>query len=570
MSNIQGKAGVLEELIEIEGIGQGKGRLHPHYAILRVWAVKTDKTVELAIPYGNHPDALSALWKICAKNGVGLLTARRKHSLENMVETAVDQAVDMQLVYRVADVPGWHGGHFCTPCRSFSPAGAKKLAFAIENIARPYRWQRKGDLKSWRKFIRQVGLGNPLIKFAIMLAFVAPLLRLVDLPGIGICLIGDTSTGKSIILKLAGSVWGGDASGEEKLGFADALRITKNAHELLARQARDSLLVLDDIQNIPGKAADRAELLRGLVYDLVSAGDKMRLSSPGKSFSSRLVFIGASNERLEKLLQDGGVSVDPSFGVRCAQIPVDGPHGVFNHVPVGRNSAEFAKEIDEKTREHFGCASRKFLKALVEWRAQDEAELKNWIKGKMRKAKIAMGVDGQDGATDRIADYFALAYAAGSMAQKFDILPWERGDMLEAVAEMFAKARAFSTIKDRSTNACDHLQRHIQEHEGNFLCIRSNKGGLDKLEFDGALGVKYCPNDERVEYLFSRQRFTQIFGQGRRLEIAVKELLNAGHLIVDQGSSGSRKNQTKRRILGEKRKRLRVYCVKSDILNSRE
>lgn len=566
MSQVDRHSDSLENLIEVKGLGRGQGRLHPHYAILKVRAIRTGEERKLPVSLGGVHDGLGSIREFCAKNGIGLISAKRKRDIENAVEAALDQAAKMTATYAVADVPGWHGGSYCTPRRCYND-GRNSAIFAVDGIARRSRWARCGRYRAWRKAICRAGLGNSTITFMMMAAFMGPLLQLADRPGVGFCLVGETSTGKSILLKLAGSVWGGDVSGDDKHGFADTLRITPNAQELLARQARDALLVLDDTQNLPGKPADRAEVLRTLVYDLTSGGDKARLNTPGKSFSSRLVFMMASNENLEKIMQDGGVHVDESFRVRCIQIPVSGPSGIFHHKSIGEGPANFANNIDAQVRENHGHASSEFLKGLVEWRAQDEAELRAWIGKKMQKAKDAMGVDGQDGPVARISDYFALAYAAGVLARKFKILPWSRGDMLDAVVETFAKSQAFSTDHVTRITAPRRLRRYIQEHEDGFLRVRHDGCGVDEKAFDVAPGVKYRTKDQESEYLFSRRHFAGLFGQGQMLETAIKQLMDGGCLKTDGGGTTSRKNQTKRRFLATKRTRTRVYCVRASILN---
>lgn len=566
MSKVDRQGDLLRKLVEIKGVGRGWGRIHPHYAILHVHALRTGESEKLALPLGGGANGLGSIHEFCAENGIGLVTAKRNRDLQNMVEAAVDRTTKKAETYIVADVPGWHGGSFCTPRRSYSRDG-EEVVFAAGGIARRMRWSRHGSFRVWRKAVCRAGLGNPTITFMMMAAFMGPLLQLVDRPGVGFCLVGETSTGKSILLKLAGSVWGGDASGDDKHGFADTLRITPNAQELLARQARDALLVLDDTQNLPGKPADRAGVLRTLVYDLTSGGDKARLNTPGHSFSSRLVFMMASNENLEKLMHDGGVYVDESFSVRCIQIPVSGRFGIFDHLSIGESPANFANAIDAQVRDNHGHASSEFLKSLVEWRAKDEAKLRVWIGKKMQKAKDAMGIDGRDGPVARISDYFALAYAAGVLARKFKILPWGRGDMLNAVVETFAKSQAFSADRVTHFAAQGRLRRHILEHEDRFLSVRHDGEGVDEKAFDAAPGVKYRTKDWETEYLFSRRHFMGLFGQGAMLETAIKQLLDSGCLKTDGGGITSRKNQTKRRILATKSTRTRVYCVRASILN---
>ncbi|MTJ03983.1 MAG: DUF927 domain-containing protein [Sediminimonas qiaohouensis] len=66
----------------------------------------------------------------------------------------------------------------------------------------------KGTLEEWRATVAAPCSGNPLMIFALSLAFSGPLLSVLGREGGGFHLRGDTSKGKSTLQRLAASVWG--------------------------------------------------------------------------------------------------------------------------------------------------------------------------------------------------------------------------------------------------------------------------------------------------------------------------------------------------------------------------
>ena len=65
-----------------------------------------------------------------------------------------------------------------------------------------------GSLGDWRQCVSVPAQSHALAALAISAAFVGPLLHLAGLESGGLHLFGNSSTGKTTLLKLAASVWG--------------------------------------------------------------------------------------------------------------------------------------------------------------------------------------------------------------------------------------------------------------------------------------------------------------------------------------------------------------------------
>ena len=81
--------------------------------------------------------------------------------------------------------------------------------------------------------------------------------------------------------------------------------------------------------------------------------------------------------------------------------------------------------------EHFGLASRDFLRQLVEWRARDEAGLLAWFE-KRREflSDAAHRIDTHGRRLDRVHEKMATLYATGRLCIGFGLFPWKKERLL--------------------------------------------------------------------------------------------------------------------------------------------
>ena len=66
-----------------------------------------------------------------------------------------------------------------------------------------------GTLADWKTNIATPVRGNNLLQFSLCVAFAAPLLKPMNVGGGGFHLVGESSIGKTVALKIFGSVFGG-------------------------------------------------------------------------------------------------------------------------------------------------------------------------------------------------------------------------------------------------------------------------------------------------------------------------------------------------------------------------
>ena len=330
------------------------------------------RTIELVVSLRDLTTDRTPLLVAGSNSGMPLITPAQQASFFNQVTAAITRVPDEsdEPAFYVARQLGWRLPHYVyvTPDYVYGPSGAFVIPMLTE-IERPHRWYLSGTLDDWRTFATWAARGNPLVILSFCTALVPPLLALLSEESFGVYLVGETSTGKSVLSSAAGSFWGGDP--QHVLGFGLSWRSTVNALEMRALSARDGLLILDDSQNIPGNKRQRAETFRDALFGLTGGSEKARLNAPEAPRSWRTVIWSTGNDSVAKFLAAGGIDYDESYAVRMLEIPADRRHGVFDRIPPRYMEARFAERIKLEANRNFGWASDSCLRYLINQLAMD-------------------------------------------------------------------------------------------------------------------------------------------------------------------------------------------------------
>jgi uncharacterized protein (DUF927 family) len=180
--------------------------------------------------------------------------------------------------------------------------------------------------------------------------------------GGGFHFFGPSSCGKTTLLRLAGSVWGGGG----ELGFGLTWRTTDNALEGVAAGHNHTLLVLDEIGQIDPKALGDAAyaLANGQAKGRMRANTDLRVRARW-----RVPVISSGEITLAERIREGGLGRKVRAGqeTRIVDVPAEAGtgFGVFDHGG-GHSSADpLARAIREQTTRLYGTAGPAFVEALV-------------------------------------------------------------------------------------------------------------------------------------------------------------------------------------------------------------
>ena len=162
---------------------------------------------------------------------------------------------------------GWHDLAFVLPDEVFGEADDEIVCFQPP-VEIKHSYAVGGDFAVWQNEVARFAIGNSRLVVAISMALAPPLLHVLGMEGGGLHFRGSSSIGKTTLLHVAGSVWGGGGLA----GYARRWRATDNALEGVAQSHCDTLLALDELAEIEAVAAGRA------AYMLANGQGKAALS----------------------------------------------------------------------------------------------------------------------------------------------------------------------------------------------------------------------------------------------------------------------------------------------------
>ena len=267
----------------------------------------------------------------------------------------------------------------------------------------------------WRALL----IGNSRVTLAISAAFAAPLLRLLDIEGGGLHFRGSSSIGKTTVLHVAGSVWGGGGVN----GYLRRWRTTDNGLEGVALLHCDTLLTLDEIAEVDAGVAAKA------AYMLANGQGKSRAGRSGDVRPARewrLLFISTGEIGLaDKLGEDRSRRTTAGQEVRVVDLPADAGVrlGIFETLHGFNRASDLADHLKSAAARNYGHPSRDFLRRVTEdpegTREKVHALVEEWL-----REHCPERADGQVG---RVARRFAIIAAAGELASEMRVTGWPAG-----------------------------------------------------------------------------------------------------------------------------------------------
>lgn len=320
---------------------------------------------------------------------------------------------------------GWHttpkGAAFVMPRRTL---GAGDTVFQSEHAAHD-EFITRGEMAGWRDDVAALCSGNPLLVLSVSSALAGPLLSLTNRAGGGLHFVGDSSTGKSTLLQVAGSVWGGT-------GFIRTWRATGNGLEGIAAALNDTCLILDEI----GEADPRE--VGSIVYAIGNGTGKSRAARTGGARAAarwRVMLLSSGERSLAAHMAEGGKRSKAGQGVRLLDIPAQRHHGAFDtlhHLADGRALSDHLKTAVARHHGHLGPA---FIERLL----TDDQDFPALLEG---FAQVE-GFDSKDGLEGRAAASLALIGMAGELATEYGLTGWCEGEALDAAIDAYGAWKAF-------------------------------------------------------------------------------------------------------------------------------
>ena len=250
--------------------------------------------------------------------------------------------------------------------------------------------------------------------------------------------------------------------------------------------------------------------------------------------------------------------------VRVIDIPaeIDQKYGILKSLPDGfQSTSEFVQHLELNCKSYYGSAKYHFLDSLIEDLNKDKANVVDFIAKRITYFKKNIKVDLNNGIEVRIADKFALVYAAGCLATKYEVLPFERKDILNGIIK------------------CYRYSQGVPEHEQLYEEILNNlkqSDSVDLLKHSGkytekeikSFDIIQCNVNDQSVLAVTKKCLQQICGE-QDVKGFLRYLVDKGILLTQKDSRGKLKytRQIRYKLKGYKNSKAieRRYCIRLEM-----
>lgn len=499
------------------------------------------KTHALA-PLAHHQDRVTGFLSGLAKSGIVLPSSTARANIDRGIAYVRDWP---PLLY-VAATAGMHCGAFVKPDGSF--IGKPTVPIFGTMLRQPLHLSQAGSLEGWQQTIRTfIRDRSPVATMSVCLAFAGPVLDLMSKgnnPGIE--LLGETSIGKSKALDVAASVWGAPLG--DPGSVAISLRSTTNGIEQRMLSRGGAFVAADEVGHL-GRGKQQ-EVLGEIVFLLGEGVERERYDNPAAP-RARMPYLLTTNKPIAHVLADiDRDSLDPILA-RLITIPADEGrgHGIFNSLPKGyASSGAVVDALDRALADNHGHAADAFLKRWAKEYRKDEAALRRKVDELVGTFRDRVGADRNDGRAERWMRTFGAAYAAGSLASDWCILPIKT--IMKPLIYCYRRA---TVLRDHNAaprkSAVDLLHEYTRKNRALLVNLDDRaRPRLSTKKLNKHSGFLITRKGRRV-LVMRTQAFDAAFGtDGRRL---LAELERMKRLIATEGRQTQlkvRKNSPKDRV----------------------
>lgn len=419
----------------------------------------------------------------------------------------------------------------------------------ILDIAGSSPFETSGTTDGWRDGVGTLVSGHSRAVLAVSLAFVGPLLRMVNAEGGGFNLFGQSSRGKSTLAAAAASVWGRGANG----GFLKSWRTTANALEGAAAVCSDTLLAIDELGTIEAKEAANA------IYSLANGQGKQRMSKNAdlrQALTWRVPILSTGEIPMDaKLSEDRSKGAKAGQQVRLLDIPADAGKGfgVFSHAGPDGDPAKLSNEIKREAEANYGHAGPAFVSRIIREGFDKVAKDARKAMAAFAEQNVPADADGQ---VVRVAQRLALIAVAGELATLWGIVPWRTGEAVSAAKDALDTwiNRRGGAEAAEITESLSRVRSIIEAHGASRFELLGGDGSRPVIN---RLGYVKGEGEDKV-FLFLPESWKSEVCAGMDPKLVASVLASRGFL--DCASDG---HQKVHRIEGRP---VRVYAVLASIL----
>ena len=324
----------------------------------------------------------------------------------------------------ISMVPGWQGSRYVLPRRVIKPDGDNwECLLADDPNVRLGEFLVRGDLQDWQNGVAYYCRLSSRLRLALGVPFAAVVLRRLHLDSFGFHFVGDTSSGKTLCLRVAGSVPGfnSDAGPTSWDGSLTGI-------EQLALGTRDNVTLLDETDAIEGSEKTKAEYVKLNIFKFSKNQQRLRAGHYARAHSvqsdTRNIVISSGEDILIEPRRVRGQDV------RMIHIPagISDFEDIFDaddaSDKIGKTVQQretSVSELESRTREFQGCAQSIFLRKIVNDDNADK-KLTHYTIEFIENAPLLQSRR----VFARLRRRFAVVYAGTALAIEYEILPFDK------------------------------------------------------------------------------------------------------------------------------------------------
>lgn len=429
---------------------------------------------------------------------------------------------------RLTNRAGFYSNAFVLPTHTIGDNTREQVVF--DGKADAARYATAGSLQDWKDKVARLCAGNTRAVFACSVGFAGPVNDLLQGEGGGFHLVGSSSLGKTTLLTLAGSIYGGG----DRMGFAHTWHGTENGLESIARAHSGAVLVLDEMGQVDSRS------IGNIVYMLINGMGKARATRNAelKSQASwRIMLLSSGELGLADKIAEGGKKPRAGQLARLVDIPADAGQGsgAFEDTK-GMEPAVFSEALKNAALSIYGTAGPAFIEGLLADKEAIEKAARTRIQA--MTTKLLDGIPASDGQAHRVAARFALVGVAGGLGQEILDLPWAAGEAEHAAAVCFKAWREARGGEGPGelVAAMNALRAAIQAHgESRFRNLDPIPSDLSTPVQPGAirdlLGYRFTHKDELV-WGFTATGWKEVVGGVGQPSTVAKLMAESGILVA--------------------------------------
>lgn len=417
---------------------------------------------------------------------------------------------------------GWHQNQFILPEKVFSPKNIQNEVI-LQSKACESGFSTSGSLKDWQENVGKYCKDNSKLIFAVSLAFACALLKITNEESGGFHFVGPSSIGKSIVLKIATSIWGNPGLN----GLVRKWRSTVNGLEMLATSRCDSLLVLDELGEIrPADAGPAAYMLSGGL----SKNRATKSASLDQQTQWRLFFLSSGEISLNAHMANVQEKSFVGQEIRMIDLQAEGlsSFGIFDHIFDFSSAGNFASTLSDNSEKFYGTPIHAFLDSIT----KDSTILSKIVA--LREEFNQKYSEKCHGQTHRVLKRFSLLAAAGELAIEFGILPLSKGLGTKAISTIFNQWKENWTPSSGETkefhNLLVHIKTLLQEYGPSRFPLLDDFKRNPLAHNQKLWGFRTSSGDENEWFILS-EVFRSVFCKDYDYRKATAQLKEAGFLI---------------------------------------